>query len=48
MWIDEYLAGKIPEHHLTPKLIIDEFLKNNDDKLKMIYKGTQIALRKLC
>lgn len=47
MWMDDYLAGKIPEHPLTPKIIIDEFLKENAGKYEIIYKAYQIAIRKL-
>jgi predicted O-methyltransferase YrrM len=48
LWMDDYLYGNRKEHVGTPKDVIDQFLKENQGKYEIIYKGYQIAIRKLC
>ena len=47
LWMDDYLYGNRKEHNGTPKDIIDIFLHENHNKLKVIYKAYQIAIIKL-
>lgn len=46
--MDDYLYGNRKEHKGTPKDVIDHFLEENKGKYEIIYKGYQIAIRKLC
>ena len=48
LWMDDYLYGNRKEHKGTPKDVIDYFLEKNKGKYKIIYKGYQIAIRKIC
>jgi hypothetical protein len=43
MWMDDYLGGD----QITIKNTMDTFLKNYEGKYELIFKGYQLAVKKI-